>query len=181
MTRRTCLVATAAAAAALCAAPAAAFAPSFLAAPRAHRAAASPLRMAAEPASKIRIGTRGSPLALAQAYLTRKLLGETFPEEFGADGAGVQICVIKTTGDMVLDKALAEIGGKGACAIAAAASSATTAAATRRDVYAGTDSAADAAAAAATAGRSDTTATTPSHSLSPLATKGSSQKSWTWL
>ena len=60
----------------------------------------------------IRIGTRGSPLALAQAYLTRKLLMERFPDELGGDGM-IQLCVMKTTGDMILDKALSEIGGKG--------------------------------------------------------------------
>lgn len=61
--------------------------------------------------SPLRIGTRGSPLALAQAYETRERLGDAF--------AGLQlenaiaIEVIKTTGDQVLDRALSEIGGKG--------------------------------------------------------------------
>lgn len=57
------------------------------------------------------IGTRGSPLALAQAYETRRRLIEAFPklEEEGA----IEINIIHTTGDMVLDKALSEIGGKG--------------------------------------------------------------------
>ncbi|KAJ1457834.1 porphobilinogen deaminase, dipyromethane cofactor binding domain-containing protein [Pelagophyceae sp. CCMP2097] len=59
----------------------------------------------------LRIGTRGSPLALAQAYMTRDLLMAGFPE-LREDGA-IQICVMKTTGDMILDKALSEIGGKG--------------------------------------------------------------------
>jgi hydroxymethylbilane synthase len=63
------------------------------------------------PPAQIKIGTRGSPLALAQAYLTKSLLEETF-EELAADGA-VQVCVMKTSGDMILDKALKEIGGKG--------------------------------------------------------------------
>lgn len=59
----------------------------------------------------IRIGTRGSPLALAQAHLTRDLLekvlaarGQTRP---------VELTVIKTTGDKVLNRPLADIGGKG--------------------------------------------------------------------
>ena len=60
----------------------------------------------------LKIGTRGSPLALAQAYETKKRLAEAFPNDLGADDA-VEICVIKTTGDMVLDKALKELGGKG--------------------------------------------------------------------
>lgn len=59
----------------------------------------------------IRIGTRGSPLALAQAYETRKRLIENFPE-LEADGA-IEICVLKTQGDMILDKSLMELGGKG--------------------------------------------------------------------
>lgn len=57
------------------------------------------------------IGTRGSPLALAQAYETQRRLIEQFPE-LSDDGA-IDIRIIQTTGDMVLDKALAEIGGKG--------------------------------------------------------------------
>jgi len=67
------------------------------------------VEMHAEPI--VRIGTRGSPLALAQAYETKKRLGEQFPELL-ADGA-VDIIVLKTSGDMILDKALKEIGGKG--------------------------------------------------------------------
>jgi len=60
----------------------------------------------------IKLGTRGSPLALAQAYETKKRLAEAFPDELAADDA-VEIKVIKTTGDMVLDKALKDVGGKG--------------------------------------------------------------------
>jgi len=60
----------------------------------------------------LRLGTRGSPLALAQAYETKKRLAEAFPDELGADDA-VEVKVIKTTGDMVLDKALKDVGGKG--------------------------------------------------------------------
>jgi len=59
----------------------------------------------------LRIGTRGSPLALAQAYETRKRLQELFPE-LCEDGA-LEICVMKTQGDMILDKSLMELGGKG--------------------------------------------------------------------
>ena len=58
-----------------------------------------------------RIGTRGSPLALAQAYETRDNLVAAFPE-LGEEGA-VEIVVIKTTGDKVQDRALMEVGGKG--------------------------------------------------------------------
>jgi len=61
------------------------------------------------PASPLKIGTRGSPLALAQAYETRDRLSAAFdlPAE------AFEIVVIKTTGDKVLDRPLKEIGGKG--------------------------------------------------------------------
>ena len=57
----------------------------------------------------LRIGTRGSPLALAQAFETRDRLmkAHELPE------AAFQIEVIKTTGDNVQDRPLSEIGGKG--------------------------------------------------------------------
>jgi len=60
----------------------------------------------------VKLGTRGSPLALAQAYETKARLAAAFPDELAADDA-VEIKIIKTTGDMVLDKALKELGGKG--------------------------------------------------------------------
>ncbi|KAJ1632535.1 hydroxymethylbilane synthase [Pavlovales sp. CCMP2436] len=59
----------------------------------------------------VRIGTRGSPLALAQAYETQRLLKLAFPE-LCEEGA-ITINAMKSTGDMILDKALSEIGGKG--------------------------------------------------------------------
>jgi len=59
----------------------------------------------------VKLGTRGSPLALAQAYQTRDRLQEAFPE-LQEEGA-IKLCVIKTTGDKVLDQPLADIGGKG--------------------------------------------------------------------
>ncbi len=61
------------------------------------------------PDQPLKIGTRGSPLALAQAYETRDRLAKAFalmPEAF-------EIVVIKTTGDRVLDRPLKDIGGKG--------------------------------------------------------------------
>ena len=62
-----------------------------------------------DPSRPCRIGTRGSPLALAQAHETRARLMQAFdlPE------AAFEIVVIKTTGDRVLDRPLGEIGGKG--------------------------------------------------------------------
>eukprot|EP01024_Parvocaulis_polyphysoides_P047673 TRINITY_DN4520_c0_g1_i3.p1 TRINITY_DN4520_c0_g1~~TRINITY_DN4520_c0_g1_i3.p1 ORF type:complete len:318 (+),score=68.09 TRINITY_DN4520_c0_g1_i3:130-1083(+) len=59
----------------------------------------------------LKIGTRGSPLALAQAYLTRDLLQSAFPALQEEDA--IEITIIKTTGDKILSTALADIGGKG--------------------------------------------------------------------
>ncbi|CAN6271576.1 unnamed protein product [Urochloa humidicola] len=61
--------------------------------------------------SLIRIGTRGSQLALAQAYETRDKL-KAAHSELAEEGA-IEIVIIRTTGDIVLDKPLADIGGKG--------------------------------------------------------------------
>ncbi|WP_366658146.1 hydroxymethylbilane synthase [Fodinicurvata sp. EGI_FJ10296] len=65
--------------------------------------------------TKLRIGTRGSPLALAQAHEVRDRLAAAHPDLApGPDGAQpIEIVVIKTTGDRILDRPLAEIGGKG--------------------------------------------------------------------
>jgi hydroxymethylbilane synthase len=55
----------------------------------------------------LRIGTRGSPLALAQSEEVRGRLG-------ALDAAlALEVEVIRTTGDAILDQPLAEIGGKG--------------------------------------------------------------------
>ena len=61
------------------------------------------------PKSPLRIGTRGSPLALAQAYETRERLSGAFDLPLGS----FEIVVIKTTGDKVVNRPLKEIGGKG--------------------------------------------------------------------
>jgi hydroxymethylbilane synthase len=56
---------------------------------------------------KLKIGTRGSPLALTQVDIISGLLKEEFPElEFERK-------IIKTTGDKITDVPLAKIGGKG--------------------------------------------------------------------
>ena len=61
------------------------------------------------PDAPLKIGTRGSPLALWQAHEVRRSLMVAFdlPE------AAFEIVVIKVTGDQIQDKALKEIGGKG--------------------------------------------------------------------
>ncbi|MFZ9197844.1 MAG: hydroxymethylbilane synthase [Paracoccaceae bacterium] len=61
------------------------------------------------PDRPLNIGTRGSPLALAQAHETRARLAAAFALPLEA----FEIVVIKVTGDQILDRALKEIGGKG--------------------------------------------------------------------
>ena len=59
----------------------------------------------------LRIGTRGSPMALYQAELVRDRLRAAHPE-LAAEGA-LELVPIRTTGDRVQTRLLAEIGGKG--------------------------------------------------------------------
>ena len=61
------------------------------------------------PDQPLKIGTRGSPLALWQAHETRRCLMAALdlPTE------AFEIVIIKVTGDQILDKPLKEIGGKG--------------------------------------------------------------------
>ena len=57
----------------------------------------------------LRIGTRGSALALAQAHETRDRLVAAH----GLTADDIEIVVIKTTGDRIRDRPLGDIGGKG--------------------------------------------------------------------
>ena len=59
-------------------------------------------------AIRFRLGSRGSPLALVQAHMTRDAIAAAhdWPVE------AIEIVTVKTTGDRVQDRALAEIGGK---------------------------------------------------------------------
>ncbi|MGZ8299963.1 MAG: hydroxymethylbilane synthase [Rhodoplanes sp.] len=57
----------------------------------------------------LRIGTRGSPLALAQAEQVRARLAAAH----GLASAAIDVCVIRTSGDAIQDRPLAEVGGKG--------------------------------------------------------------------
>ena len=61
------------------------------------------------PSSPLRIGTRGSPLALAQAVETRTKLMTAWdwPEE------AFEVVVIQTSGDRIQDRPLRLVGGKG--------------------------------------------------------------------
>jgi hydroxymethylbilane synthase len=60
-------------------------------------------------AASLRIGSRGSPLALAQAREVRARLAAAC----GIEPARIDIRVIRTSGDMIQDRPLAEAGGKG--------------------------------------------------------------------
>jgi hydroxymethylbilane synthase len=57
----------------------------------------------------LRIGTRGSPLALAQSREVRARLAAAH----GIEEAAIELVVIRTSGDRIQDRPLAEAGGKG--------------------------------------------------------------------
>jgi hydroxymethylbilane synthase len=61
-----------------------------------------------QPAS-IRIASRGSPLALAQARMVRDQLATAH----GIEPQVIEIRVIRTSGDVIQDRPLSEVGGKG--------------------------------------------------------------------
>jgi hydroxymethylbilane synthase len=57
----------------------------------------------------LRLGTRGSPLALAQAHMVRGALAAAH----GFAAEQIVLEVIRTSGDRIQDRPLAEVGGKG--------------------------------------------------------------------
>jgi hydroxymethylbilane synthase len=57
----------------------------------------------------LRIGSRGSPLALVQARAVRDRLAQAH----GFDPSRIAIEIIRTSGDMIQDRPLADVGGKG--------------------------------------------------------------------
>jgi hydroxymethylbilane synthase len=57
----------------------------------------------------LKIGTRGSPLALAQAHETQRRLMEAH----GMPAEAFEVVVISTSGDRIQDRPLSEAGGKG--------------------------------------------------------------------
>ncbi|HLL26413.1 MAG TPA: hydroxymethylbilane synthase [Xanthobacteraceae bacterium] len=59
------------------------------------------------PSSPVRIGTRGSPLALAQTEIVRRLLAAAHGE------LALEVVAIRTSGEQILDRPLADAGGKG--------------------------------------------------------------------
>lgn len=60
------------------------------------------------PADPLRIGTRASPLAMAQAHMAAAALIASH----GIDRAALEIVPMTATGDKIQDRALAEVGGK---------------------------------------------------------------------
>lgn len=60
---------------------------------------------------KLRIGTRGSKLALYQANLVKDMINRHFDDNGGK--ADVEIKTIKTSGDKILNASLSSFGGKG--------------------------------------------------------------------
>ncbi len=65
--------------------------------------------MAQSTAPVLRIGTRGSPLALVQAHTVRTRLAAALGEAEDA----IEIIVVRTSGDAIQHRPLAELGGKG--------------------------------------------------------------------
>src|SRR5260370_22792976 len=63
--------------------------------------------MALKPKLKIKIGSRPSKLALAQASIVRGRLAAQIPE------VEIEVVEIRTSGDKLADASLAQIGGKG--------------------------------------------------------------------
>jgi len=67
------------------------------------------MTQSAREASVLRIGSRGSPLALIQARAVQSGLAAAA----GLDARRIELVAIRTTGDAVQDRPLAEAGGKG--------------------------------------------------------------------
>jgi hydroxymethylbilane synthase len=59
--------------------------------------------------ARLRIGTRGSPLALVQARTVRARLAAAL----GVNEEAIELVIIRTSGDIIQDRPLAEEGGKG--------------------------------------------------------------------
>lgn len=67
------------------------------------------MKQAITPNNPFKIGTRGSPLALAQAHETRARLMDAW----GLSAPCFEICIIATSGDRIQDRSLRDAGGKG--------------------------------------------------------------------
>lgn len=67
--------------------------------------------MTQNPKPSLKIGTRKSPLALAQAHLVAEALAEAWPQL--AEPGAIEVIPIQTSGDNFTDRPLADVGGKG--------------------------------------------------------------------
>jgi hydroxymethylbilane synthase len=63
----------------------------------------------AQSTALLRIGTRGSPLALVQAHMVQAQIAAAL----GAPKEAIELVVIRTSGDRIQDRPLSEVGGKG--------------------------------------------------------------------
>lgn len=63
----------------------------------------------AQSTALLRIGTRGSPLALVQAHMVQ----EQIAAALGVAKNAIELVVIRTSGDRIQDRPLSEVGGKG--------------------------------------------------------------------
>ena len=61
-----------------------------------------------ETRTPLRLGTRASPLAMAQAAMAKAALCAAH----GWDDDRILLCPVTASGDRILDRALAEVGGK---------------------------------------------------------------------
>ncbi|MDV3258095.1 MAG: hydroxymethylbilane synthase [Sphingomonas sp.] len=58
--------------------------------------------------TRLTIGSRGSPLALAQS----RMVAEALEKAHGWPGGSIEILAVKTSGDRIQDRPLADVGGK---------------------------------------------------------------------
>jgi len=63
------------------------------------------------PTRILRVGTRGSPLARTQTDMVCRALAAVDPAL--AEPGAIEVVVVRTTGDRVVDRPLSEVGGKG--------------------------------------------------------------------
>src|SRR3546814_9659037 len=75
---------------------------------RATRASSLRMNDLPTPENPLRIGTRASPLAMAQAHMAMAALLASH----GLDMTALEIVPMTATGDRIQDRALADVGGK---------------------------------------------------------------------
>ena len=67
------------------------------------------MSQSSSPARSLRIGSRGSPLALIQARQAQNALAKAC----GIAAEAIEIKIVRTSGDKIVDRPLADAGGKG--------------------------------------------------------------------